>query len=82
MFDPAAARKKAGPAIVASLMKLLVLEAVFLPAAVAFGFRGQQLVALTVMLGSASTVACYVMATSMGHEGTLTSSTVMMPVQL
>ncbi|MDY5579651.1 AEC family transporter [Porcincola intestinalis] len=78
MFDPAAARKKAGPAIVASLMKLLVLEAVFLPAAVAFGFRGQQLVALTVMLGSASTVACYVMATSMGHEGTLTSSTVMM----
>ena len=78
MFDPAAARKKAGPAIAASLMKLLVLEAVFLPAAVAFGFRGQQLVALTVMLGSASTVACYVMATSMGHEGTLTSSTVMM----
>ena len=78
MFDPAAARKKAGPAIAASLMKLLVLEAVFLPAAVAFGFRGQQLVALTVMLGSASTVACYVMATSMGHDGTLTSSTVMM----
>ncbi len=78
MFDPAAARKKAGPAIAASLMKLLVLEAVFLPAAVVFGFRGQQLVALTVMLGSASTVACYVMATSMGHEGTLTSSTVMM----
>lgn len=77
MFDPQAARKKVGPAFLASAMKLIVLEIIFLPVAVAFGFRGQQLVALTVMLGSASTVACYVMATGMGHKGTLTSSTVM-----
>ena len=53
MFDPAAARKKAGPAIVASLMKLLVLEAVFLPAAclrvpgtAACGFDGNARVCL------------------------------------
>lgn len=77
MFDPQAARGSVRPAVIASLTKLLLLEALFLPAAVALGFRGQQLVALTVMLGSASTVACYVMATGMGHEGTLTSSTVM-----
>lgn len=77
MFDPKAAKEKAGPSVLAAVMKLLVLEAIFLPLAVTLGFRGQQLVALTVMLGSASTVACYVMATSMGHKGTLTSSTVM-----
>lgn len=77
MFDPEAAKKNVGPALLAAAMKLLLLEAIFLPLAVLFGFRGQQLVALTVMLGSASTVACYVMATGMGHKGTLTSSTVM-----
>lgn len=77
MFDPKAASKKAGPSLLAAAMKLLILEAIFLPIAALIGFRGQQLVALTVMLGSASTVACYVMATSMGHKGTLTSATVM-----
>jgi predicted permease len=29
------------------------------------------------MLGSASTVSCYIMAKNMGHEGTLSSSIVM-----
>jgi predicted permease len=29
------------------------------------------------MLGSATTVSCYVMARNMGHEGVLTSSVVM-----
>lgn len=77
MFDPGSAKGSLRPAVLAAVTKLLLLEAIFLPAAVAFGFRGQQLVALTVMLGSASTVACYVMATGMGHDGTLTASTVM-----
>lgn len=77
MFDPQAAKKQVGSALLASGLKLLAWEAIFLPLAVALGFRGQQLIALTVMLGSASTVACYVMATGMGHKGTLTSSTVM-----
>lgn len=77
MFDPQAAKKEVGPALLAAGMKLIFLEGIFLPLAVLSGFRGQQLVALTVMLGSASTVACYVMATGMGHKGTLTSSTVM-----
>jgi predicted permease len=30
------------------------------------------------MLGSATTVSCYVMAKNMGHEGTLTSGVVML----
>ena len=41
------------------------------------GFRNQELVAVLVMLGSATTVTCYVMARNMGHEGVLSSSIVM-----
>ena len=46
--------------------------------AVALGFRTEKLVAILVMLGSATTVSCYVMARNMHHEGTLTSSVVML----
>ena len=42
------------------------------------GFRKEELVAILVMLGSATTVSSFVMAKNMGHEGTLTSSTVML----
>ena len=42
------------------------------------GFREEELVAILIMLGSATTVSCYVMAKNMGHDGTLTSSTVML----
>lgn len=52
------------------------LGASFLPAAVYMGFRQQQLVAILVMLGSATTVSCFVMARNMGHEGVLSSSAV------
>ena len=62
------------PTIVATVTKLLVLPAVFLPLAVRFGFTDQKLVALLVMLGSVTTPAGYVMAKQMGHEGTLTGS--------
>ena len=42
----------------------------------------EQLVAILVMLGSATTVSCYVMARNMGHEGVLTSSVVMLTTML
>ena len=64
-------------AIFASLIKLFGLAALFLPFAIALGFRQQELVALLVMFGSASTVSCYIMAKNMGHDGALTSATVM-----
>ena len=66
------------PAVTASLIKLVVLASIFLPIAVQMGFREEKLVAILVMLGSATTVSSYIMARNMGHEGTLTSSTVMM----
>ncbi len=42
------------------------------------GYTHEHLIALIVMLGSASTVSCFVMAKNMGHDGTLTSSVVVL----
>ncbi|MBQ0071344.1 MAG: AEC family transporter [Spirochaetales bacterium] len=64
------------PSVIASLSKLCLFVLVFLPLAVLLGFRNEALMAILVMLGSATTVSAYVMAKSMGHEGTLTSTTV------
>ena len=77
-FDIRKAFGKAKPAVAASVMKLVSFAALFLPLAVWLGFRREQLVAILIMLGSATTVSCYVMARNMGHEGALTSSTVML----
>lgn len=72
------ASEKIKPAAAAALIKLVVLAAVFLPMAVRLGFTQEKLVAILVMLGSATTVSSFVMAKNMGHEGTLTSSVVML----
>ena len=69
---------KMKPAVTASAIKLVVLAAVFLPIAIAMGFRDEKLIAILVMLGSATTVSCYIMAKNMGHEGVTTSGTVML----
>ena len=77
-FDIKKAFGKAKPAVTAAVMKLVGFAALFLPVAVWLGFREEQLVAILIMLGPATTVSCYVMARNMGHEGVLTSSTVML----
>ena len=77
-FDFRKALGQKGPALAASFLKLIGFCAVFLPIAAAMGFRQEKLVAILIMLGSATTVSCYVMAKNMDHEGTLTSSVVML----
>ena len=77
-FDLKKALGRWKPAAAATAVKLVVLAAVFLPAAVAMGARDDKLVAALAMLASPTTVSSFVMARSMGHEGTLTSSTVML----
>lgn len=77
-FDFKKAFAKVKPAATAAFIKLIGFAAVFLPVAVNMGFRNEELVAILVMLGSATTVSCYVMAKNMGHEGVLTSSVVML----
>ena len=77
-FDIKKAFGKVKPAAAASVMKLVLFAALFLPLAVWMGFRREELVAILVMLSSSTTVSCYVMARNMGHEGVLTSSVVML----
>ena len=67
-FDLKKASAKAKPAFAATFIKLVGFVAVFLPIAVAFGFRDSELIAILVMLGSATTVSCFVMARNMGHR--------------
>ena len=64
------------PACVATFMKLVGFVAIFMPIAIYFGFRKSYLIALLVMMGSATTVSSYVMAKNMGHKGDLTASVV------
>lgn len=75
-FEGRKAIKLVKPTAVATLLKLVVFPCLFLPLAVTLGFTGPKLVAILVMLGSPTTVSCYIMAKNMGHEGVLTSGTV------
>ena len=77
-FEFGKAFKKLKPAMTATFIKLIGFASIFLPMAVGFGFRNEELVAILVMLGSATTVSGYVMARNMGHEGVLSSSVVML----
>ena len=70
------------PSIVSSAIKLVGLELVFLPLALAMGYTGQKLVAVMMMLGLPSTVSGYVMARNMGYEGAVNSSVVMLTTLL
>ncbi|MCR5786024.1 MAG: AEC family transporter [Eubacterium sp.] len=64
-------------AVGASFLKLIGFAALFLPVAIRMGFSGEGMVAILIMLGSATTVSCFVMAKNMAHDGVLTSSVVM-----
>ena len=81
-FEMKKATSKMKPTLVAVFMKLVGFCAIFLPMAAMLGFRNEQLIAILVMLGSATTVSCFVMARNMGHEGTLSSGVIMMTTLL
>ena len=81
-FEMKKATSKMKPTLVAVFMKLVGFCAIFLPMAALLGFRNEELIAILVMLGSATTVSCFVMARSMGHEGTLSSGVIMMTTLL
>lgn len=79
LLDIKKIRGRIRPALIAMLLKVFVLALIFSPiAAYLFGFRNEKLVAILVMLASATTVSCYPMVLNMGHEGTLTQAIVML----
>ncbi len=77
MADFRRMREEARSSLGASAIKLFGLCAAFLPVCVALGYRGEELMALLFMLGSATTVSSFVMARNMGYEGVLSSAVVM-----
>jgi predicted permease len=81
-FDMKKALGKMKPAFVATFIKLFGFCILFLPVALILGFRNEELVAILIMLGSATTVTCFVMAKNMGHAGILSSNVVMLTTLL
>jgi predicted permease len=77
-FEGRKAIAKIKPTVIATFIKLVAIPAIFFPFAIAMGFRGSSLVAILIMLGSPTTVTCYIMAKNMGNDEVLSSSVVVM----
>ena len=73
MIDFGSIMKQKGPVILSVFMKLVLFVVIFAPVAIWLGFKGEKLIALIIMLGSASTVAGFIMAKNMGHEGNVSA---------
>jgi len=71
-------RGKVGLTAGIAFIKLVLFCSIFLPVAVSMGFRGEKLIAILVMLGSATTGSCFVMAKNLGHKGSVTAFAVML----
>ena len=76
-FEGTKALAKIKPTLWATAIKL-----VFLPLAIALGLQDAELVAALIMLGSPTTVSCYVMATNMGKDGELSTSIIVLTTLL
>lgn len=81
-FEGKDAIKKIKPALLASFIKLVLLAALFLPPAIYIGYRDQELMAVLIMLGSPTTVSCYIMAKNTGNDHVLTSSIIVLTTLL
>lgn len=81
-FEGRKALAKIKPTMVATMIKLFVLPVLFLPIAMYLGFHGESMIAILIMLGSPTTVSCYIMAKNMGNDAVLTSSIIVMATLL
>lgn len=81
-FEGRKAIKKIVPTVIGSAIKLVIQPAIFIPAALYFGFRNQELVAILIMLASPSTVSCYIMAKNMKNDAVLSSSIIVLTTLL
>ena len=77
-FEGRKALAKIAPTMVASTIKLVLQPLVFLPVAAWMGFTGEKMIAILIMLASPTTPSCYIMAKNMGHEGSFSSSVIML----
>lgn len=76
-FEFSDLKEKLLPIAAVLFNKLFLFCMLFLPLAVYIGYRNDQLVAILIMLGSATTSSSYIMSKNMGHKGIISSSAVM-----
>lgn len=76
-FEITDIREKFWPILAVNFNKLIFFCLMFLPVGIYFGYRNEKIVALLIMLGSATTSSSFIMAKNMGHEGKISSSVVM-----
>jgi len=81
-FELTRALTKIKPTMIATLIKLLILPALFIPVAIYLGFRDGALAAIILMLGAPTTPTCYIMAKQMHNDGDLSSSIIVMTTLL
>ena len=81
-FEGRKAIQKLKPTMIARGIKLLLLPALFLPLALYFGYHNQELKAILIMLGSPTTVSCYIMAKNTKNDALLTSSVIVLTTLL
>lgn len=77
-FSGSEALKRWKGAVCSAFVKLFLLPGIFLPLAALLGFRESELIAILIMAGSPTTVACFVMAKNMHADGVLTSNAVLL----
>ena len=81
-FEGRKALAKIRPTIAASMIKLVIQPLIFLPVAAWMGFRGEQMIAILIMLASPTTPSCYIMAKNMDNDCVLTASVIVMTTLL
>lgn len=81
-FNTKQALTRLKPAVVASIIKLAILPAIFVPVAVLFGFNADEIVAILIMTGSPATVSGYIMAKNMNNDAVLSSNIILLTTLL
>lgn len=76
-FEFSNVKEKFKETVGVTAIKLMLFCMIFLPVAIGLGFRNEKLVAILVMLGSATTSSCFIMSKNMGHKGVISSCAVM-----
>ena len=75
-FSFGATRSKITPTLIASFVKLFLMPAIIVPAAVYFGFRGSALATLLIMAGTPTAISSFIMAKNMNGDAALASGIV------
>ncbi|MCR5581437.1 MAG: AEC family transporter [Pseudobutyrivibrio sp.] len=73
---------KLAPTLWATAFKLVIFSALWLPLAISLGYTHDKLIAVLIMTGSSTTVSSFVMAKSMGYNGTVSAGIVMLTTVL